>query len=375
MSTSTSRDPVRVALVGFGLGGESFHAPFIASTRGMRLDAIVTRDAERRERAAREYPGARLLDGIEDVVAQADALDLVVVATPNRSHVPMARAALEAGLAAVVDKPLATSAAEARTLVALARERGRLLAPYQNRRWDSDFLTLRGLVADGALGDVMRFESRFERWRPEPRRGWKESADPGEGGGILLDLGTHLVDQAVTLLGPVTHVYAELERRRPGVVVEDDVFVALAHASGARSHLWVSAVAAQGGPRFRVLGTRGAWVKHGMDVQEAALRAGGRPRDRDWGREPEAQWGRLGTDDAATPTEAIAGDYGHFYRGVVQALRAGAPPPVDPEDAVRVLELLELARTSAAEARVMATHVTPAHGAAPSAPGAAGGHP
>ena len=355
MRIITSRDPVRVALVGYGLGGESFHAPFIASTRDMRLDAIVTRDAGRRARASREHPEARLLDDLDDVLAQADALDLVVVTTPNRAHAAMARAALEAGLAVVVDKPLATSAAEGRALLALARERGRLLTVYQNRRWDGDFMTLQRLVAEGALGDVLRFESRFERWRPEARAGWKESADPAEGGGILLDLGTHLVDQAVTLLGPVTHVYAELERRRPGVVVEDDVFLALAHATGARTHVWLSAMAAQGGPRFRVLGTRAAWVKHGMDVQEAVLTAGVRPRERtDWGREPEAQWGRLGTDEATTATETLAGDYGRFYRGVVEALRDGAPPPVDPADAVRVLELLELARRSAAERRVLA---------------------
>jgi scyllo-inositol 2-dehydrogenase (NADP+) len=356
MTNASSRDPVRVALVGYGLAGQSFHAPFIASTRGMRLDAIVTRDPERRAQASREHPGARLLDGIDDVLAEADALDLVVVATPNRAHVPMARAALEAGLAVVVDKPLAPTAAEARALVALARERGRLLTVFQNRRWDGDFLTLRRLVADGMLGDVLRFESRFERWRPEPRASWKENADPAEGGGILLDLGTHLVDQAVTLLGPVSHVYAELERRRPGVVVEDDAFVALTHASGARTHVWLSAMAAQGGPRFRVLGTRAAWVKHGMDVQEAALKEGGRPREReDWGREPQAQWGRLGTDEHTSATETMAGDYGRFYRGVVQALRDGAPPPVDPGDAVRVLELLECARTSATERRVVTT--------------------
>lgn len=354
-TTATPRDPVRVALVGYGLAGESFHAPFIASTRGMRLDAIVTRDPSRRARAAREHREARLLDSIDEVLEQADALDLVVVATPNRSHVPMARAALEAGLGVVVDKPLAPTAAEARALVRLAGERGRLLTVYQNRRWDSDFLTLRRLVAEGALGDVLRVESRFERWRPEPKAGWKENADPAEGGGILLDLGTHLVDQAVTLLGPVTGVYAELDLRRPGAAVEDDAFVALAHASGARTHVWLSAVAAQGGPRFRVLGSRGAWVKHGMDVQEAALKAGARPRGRDdWGREPEAQWGQLGTDEARTTTESLAGDYGRFYRGVVQALREGAPPPVDPADAVHVLELLELARTSAADRAVVA---------------------
>ena len=349
MSPDVSRDPVRVGLVGYGLAGESFHAPFIASTRGMRLDAIVTRDAERRARAAREHPRARLVDDVDALLADADALDLVVVASPNRTHVPVAQAALEAGLHVVVDKPVAPTATEARALVRQARERGRMLTVFQNRRWDGDFLTLRDLLAKGALGDVMRFETRFERWRPQPKAGWKEQADPAEGGGILLDLGTHLVDQACVLFGPVTHVYAELDRRRPGVAVEDDAFVALTHASGTHTHAWLSAVAAQGGPRFRVLGTQAAWVKHGLDVQEDALRAGQRPRDESWGREPEARWGRLGTDESSTPVETRAGDYRPFYRGVVQAVREGAPPPVDPTDAVRVLELLELARVAAQE--------------------------
>ena len=366
MSPDATRDPIRVALVGFGLAGESFHAPFIASTRGMRLDVIVTRDAERRARAAREHPGARIVATVEEALADAEALDLVVVATPNRLHVPVARAALDAGVAVVVDKPLATSATEARALVRHARERGRMLTVFQNRRWDGDFLTLRQLVASGALGQVMRFETRFERWRPEPKSGWKELADPAEGGGILLDLGTHLVDQAHVLLGPATHVYAEIDRRRPGVVVEDDVFLALTHASGARTHAWLSAVAAQGGPRFRALGTRAAWVKFGLDVQETALRAGERPRDDTWGTEPRASWGRVGTDDASSVVETLPGDYRRFYRAVVESLRQGAPPPVDPMDAVRVLGVLELARESARTGRVMAvaeSRESAAHGA------------
>ena len=354
MRSDVQRDPVRVALVGFGLAGESFHAPFIAATEGMRLDAIVTRDPERRARAAREHPRARLVESVDDVLADAGAYDLVVVATPNRLHVPVARAALDAGLAVVVDKPLAPTAAEARALVAHARERDRLLTVFQNRRWDGDFLTLRRLLADDAIGDVMRFESRFERWRPEVRHGWKELADPAEGGGILLDLGAHLVDQALVLFGPASHVYAELDRRRPGAEVEDDVFVAIHHASGTRSHVWLSAVAAQGGPRFRVLGSRGAWVKFGLDVQEAALRAGARPPADGWGVEPREGWGKLGTDDGTTAIETLPGDYGGFYRGVLRALREGGPAPVDPMESVRTLEVLELARASSDEARVLA---------------------
>jgi predicted dehydrogenase len=177
-----------------------------------------------------------------------------VVAAPNRAHVPLARTAIDLGKAVVVDKPLALTAAEGRALVDAARARGVLLTVFQNRRWDGDLLTVRRLLTEGALGDVYRFESRFERWRPTPKPGWRESGAPEEGGGVLVDLGSHLVDQAASCSGPVSQVYAELDRRRPGVQVDDDAFVALTHASGVRSHLWMSAVAAQLGPRLRVLG-------------------------------------------------------------------------------------------------------------------------
>jgi predicted dehydrogenase len=354
---STPSPPVRAALVGYGLGGAAFHAPFLASTPGIRLDAIVTRDAGRRATAERDHPGVRLVDDVDALLAARDALDLVVVATTNRAHVPVARAAIDAGLAVVVDKPIAPSAAEARALVEHARARGTPLTVYQNRRFDGDFRTLRDLLDRNALGAVARFESRFERWRPAPRGGWRESADPAEGGGLLLDLGAHLVDQAMVLFGAVTHVYAELHRRREGAAVEDDVFLALTHHQGVRSHLWLSAVAAQGGARFRVLGSRAAWVKHGLDVQEAALRSGVRPGGEGWGREPESAWGRLGTDDEWTLVPTRDGDYGAFYAAVARAIRDGAPLPVNAMDGVRTLEVLEAARESARTGRVVGLDV------------------
>ena len=184
------------------------------------------------------------------------ALDVVVVASPNRTHVPLAIEALDAGFHVVVDKPLAASAADAARVIATARARGRLLTVFQNRRWDGDFLTLRRLVHDGRLGRVFRFESHFDRWRPDVKPGWRMSDAPEEAGGLLFDLGSHLIDQALVLFGPATHVYAELDRRRPGVTVDDDSFVALRHASGVRSHLSMGALVAQLGPRFRVLGDR-----------------------------------------------------------------------------------------------------------------------
>ena len=339
---------IRVALIGYGLAGASFHAPTIAITPGLRLTTIVTSSPERRDCAAREHPAAHILRTPEELFAQSSRHDLIVIATPNSTHVRLALAALGTGHAVVVDKPFAPTAEEARRVVAEAHRRGLFLSVYHQRRWDSDTLTVRRLIADGLIGEVVRFESRFERWRPVPSRSWRERAGDDNAGGLLYDLGSHLVDQALHLFGPVSTVYAELDRRRPGAEVDDDVFVALTHASGVRSHLWASAVAAHPGPRVRVLGTRAAYVKRDADGQEAALIAGVRPDRPDWGVEPATSWGLLsvGGEVRALPSEP--GAYQSYYAGVVTSVRKAAPPPVDPEDAVTVLEIIAAAQRSAA---------------------------
>jgi len=346
--------PIRVALLGYGLAGAVFHAPLIAAVEGLELAAIVTRDDERRSLARREHPDAALLGSPEEIWERAGDLDLVVVAAANRAHVPLARSAIEAGLAVVVDKPLAASADEGRALVREASERRVMLTVFQNRRWDGDFLTLRELLEQDTLGEVARFESRFERWRPELSAGWRESGDPQDAGGLLYDLGSHLVDQALCLFGPAAQVYAELEIRRSGAQTDDDTFVALGHESGVRSHLWMSAVAAQPGPRFRVMGSSAAFVKYGFDVQEESLRAGRRPDGPLWGREPEERWGLLGAGDQLRRVPTVPGAYQRFYEGVVLALRENAPPPVDVEEVVAGLDVLDAARKSAHDQRVVA---------------------
>jgi predicted dehydrogenase len=343
----------RVALIGYGLAGAVFHAPLIAAVDSLELAAIVTQDPERRARARRDFSAAELWGSPDQVWERADDLDLVVVAAPNRAHVPLARAAIEAGLAVVVDKPLAANAAEGGELVREARERGVMLTVFQNRRWDGDFLTCRRLLADEAVGRVLRFESRFERWRPELSGGWRELATPEEAGGLLFDLGSHLVDQAHVLFGRARLVYAELDARRPGAQVDDDAFVALAHDAGVRSHLWMSAVSAQFGPRLRVLGDRAAYVKYGLDVQEESLHQGLKPGGPGWGEEPEERWGLLGVGENIRRVPTEPGAYPCFYEGVAAALRAGAPPPVDAAEAVAALEVLDAARVSAREARVV----------------------
>lgn len=346
---------LRVGLIGYGLAGAAFHAPFLAADPAFELAAIVTRDPGRRAAAAAAHPDAALLDEPPALFDGAVAVDLVVVATPNRSHVALATAAIDAGIPVVVDKPLAPDARAAAALVAHASARGVPLGVFQNRRWDGDLLTLRELLDAGELGRVLRFESRFERFRPvlDPAA-WRESGDPEDGGGVLLDLGPHLADQAVLLFGPVTHVYAEVRRVRDGARADDEAFVALTHAGGVRSHLWMSAVAADMGPRLRVLGDRAAYVKHGLDVQERRLRDGRRPDEPGFGEEPREAWGVLRAGEQALPVPTRPGDYAAFYRGMAATLLHGAPPPVDPADAVRVLGLLDAARRAAAEGAVVA---------------------
>jgi scyllo-inositol 2-dehydrogenase (NADP+) len=269
----------------------------------------------------------------------------VAISTPADTHSALTDAALDLGLAVVCDKPFALDAAAARASVERAERLGLPLAPYQNRRWDSDFLTVRSLVDRGELGTVTRFESRFERFRPEIKEGWREHGDPADAGGVLFDLGSHLIDQALQLFGPLESIYGELDARRPGAEVDDDAFVALEHMNGARSHLWMSAVAADLGPRMRVLGDRAAYVKRGLDVQEAALRAGGSPIDHGWGEEPEADWGVVGAGEEWAPERTEPGAYQRFYEGVERALREGTPPPVDPDEVVATLEVIDAVRS------------------------------
>jgi predicted dehydrogenase len=337
---------LRVALLGYGLAGSTFHAQLIAAVPVMTLATVVTGNPQRAERARSEHPGVEVEPNADAVWERAGEHDLVVIATPNETHRELALRAIELGLATVVDKPLAPSSEAAREIVEAADAAGVPLTVFHNRRWDSDQLTLRRLIAEGALGAVRRYESRFERWRPQVRGDAWETTAPSEGGGVLLDLGTHLVDQALALFGRVSHVYGEVDTRR-GTPADDDVFVALRHQSGVRSHLWASAVAGAPGPRLRVLGSEAAFVVEHLDGQEDALRAGLRPDDSgDWGAEPEPRWGRLMRGDDSEPVRAERGAWPRFYEQVALALRGDGPMPVDSRDAVQVLEVLERARQS-----------------------------
>ncbi|MDE3132523.1 MAG: Gfo/Idh/MocA family oxidoreductase [Acidobacteriota bacterium] len=354
-----------VAIIGYGLAGRVFHAPLISATDGLRVAAIVTSDPARRQQAQSDHPDAAILATADELWARADEFTAVVVATPNASHAPLATQAIDHGLAVVVDKPLALSAAEATQLIDHAEQKRTPLTVFQNRRWDSDQLTLAKLLQQGALGTVQRYESRFERWRPQPRAdAWRERIAPAQGGGLLLDLGSHLVDQALHRFGPVRSVYAEIANRR-GTAADDDVFLALTHGAGVISHLHASALTAAPGPRLRVLGSEAALLVRELDTQEDRLRAGQRPDTApDWGEEPEHARPRLIAGERSVPLKPERGAWQTFYARFREVLgghvHAGEVPagqaslPVDPRDAVECLRVLEAARRSATERRLIA---------------------
>jgi scyllo-inositol 2-dehydrogenase (NADP+) len=360
MADAGTGSPVRVGIIGYGLAGAVFHAPLVASTPGMVVAAISTNNPERHLRAQRDYPGAVVHPSAEALLADPSQLDLIVVASPNRTHAPLGIAAMSAGLPVVVDKPVASSVQAAEELLATAHRTGKLLTVFQNRRWDNDFLTVRRLIDSQSLGQVLRVESRFERFRPAPKENaWRESADPEDGGGLLFDLGPHLIDQVRLLFGQPTSVYAESDARRSGAAVDDDTFIALRFAGGEVAHLWASVIPRQPGPRFRIIGTGGVYEKLDLDPQEAALAGGGRPGDPGWGTEPRERWGRLFTSTGGLAVsglvETVPGSYETFYELLRRALRSGAPPPVDPADSLAVLKIIEAARESVRHGAVIRT--------------------
>ena len=349
--TGTEGDPraIRTAVVGYGLAGSVFHAPLLAANTSYSLDVIATSDAGRQAAASSRLPGVEVVRDGAAVLEQAVHLDLVVLATPPLTHYPLARAALEAGLDVVVDKPFAVTSVQGQELLDLARQLGRVLTVFHNRRWDGDFLTLRKLLAAQALGKVTRFESRFERWSPAIAKAWKARATAADGGGVLFDLGSHLIDQALQLFGPATVLHAELQARRSDERADDDVFLVLRHQSGVISHLAMNVLCAQQGPRFRVLGSIGGFTKKGVDPQEPYIVAGGSPLDGDYGVEAPEWAGLLGRDGHLDRLPTERGNYPEFYRLLAARILDGGaasslPLPVNPEDAVEVLKIIERAR-------------------------------
>ncbi len=339
-----SSSDIGIGLAGYGLAGRLFHAPYIDAVDGLRIRAISTSNPDRRAQATAEHPDADVVGSVDALLAHPD-VEVVVVATPNRLHAPIGTQALAAGRHVVVDKPMSMTVREAEALIASAERAGRILTVYQNRRWDGDFQTVRSLLRDGVLGAIDSLEARFERWSDVGGE-WRESAE--EAGGPHRDLGAHLIDQSLTLFGEVTRVFAQMDRRRPGSMVEDSVFVAMDHDNGVRSRLWTSLIAGRTGPRIRVRGLAGEYVKEDLDPQERQLLDGMRPADPGFGDEPADRHGQIyASDGSTTSVPTLRSDYRGYYEALRDAVRGAGALPVDPFDSLRGLRVIEAAERSA----------------------------
>jgi scyllo-inositol 2-dehydrogenase (NADP+) len=363
--------PIRTAIIGYGLAGRVFHCPFVHAVPGLELATIVVSNPERAAQAREHYAHPQIVPHLDTVLADP-AIDLIVVATPNETHYDIARAALLAGKHVVVDKPVTTSSAQARELITLAAEKGKVFAPFHNRRFDCDFLTIQQLHAQNTLGRITEVASSFDRFRPLVRPNtWKEV---GWSNGLLFDLGPHLVDQALALFGPPARITCRDTVIRDTTDIDDYMSITLEFdsilpaANETRTvfyHCHASMLAADPAPRFRVHGTLGSYTKQGLDPQEAALIRGDRPEEMGsptpWLPEPESAWGTLTlatktsepVELSHTPYPSLTGDYRLFYANVRDAITSAAPLIVPTEDAYRVLRLLELARDSSEQQRTL----------------------
>jgi predicted dehydrogenase len=322
---------MRVALLAYGFAGKTIHAPLIRSVEGLELVQVMSGNAAR---VNADLPGMRVTAAADEVFGDPE-VELVVIATPNSTHFDLARRALSAGKHVVIDKPFTVTCTEGRDLIAMAEERRLLLSVFHSRRWDGDFLTIRKLLPSGELGDVMLFESHYDRYRPVVQNRWREQAGPGSG--IWFDLGSHLVDQALQLFGRPDSVDRDLGIQREGGTAVDYFHVVL-HYGRMRAILHGSNLVAAETPRFQIHGTAASFVKYGMDTQEPALRRGELPGSAGWGEDP--RHGTLTTADGSRAVKTILGDYRRYYEAIRDAVRKGTPNPVTPEEALAVVEVL-----------------------------------
>jgi predicted dehydrogenase len=354
---------IGVAVVGYGLGGRVFHAPFVSAVPGLKLEVIVQR---RGDEAAKAYPDVRILRSFEEALADK-AVQLVVVSTPNETHFSLAKQTLEAGKHVVIDKPFAATSEQAKELVQLAQKKGLKVVPFHNRRWDGDFLTVKKLLEKNAVGRLVTFESHFDRFRPIQRPNtWKEAGD--DANGMLFDLGPHLVDQALALFGAPETITASVRKDREQTEIEDAFDITLSYTIGGRgllAHCRTSYLACDNAARFLLHGTTGSFRKYGLDPQEPALVGGAKvPRlgsGDNWLEEPESAWGVLTVaPEPADPGTLVKrevkterGDYRGFYANVRDAINGDAEQIVRAEDGYRVIKLLEMARVSSKEGRTL----------------------
>jgi scyllo-inositol 2-dehydrogenase (NADP+) len=343
------QEPIRVGVVGFGLAGKFFHTAVVSATPGLELTCVVERSGDT---AARLYPRTRVARSLEEMLSDV-GIQLIVIATPSYSHYELAMQCLREQRNVVVDKPFALTSEEAAELIRMARERKLLLAPYQNRRWDGDYQTVRRVIGSGELGRLVTYESHFDRFRPQPRRDvWRESG--GAGSGILFDLGPHLIDQALGLFGPPTSVFADVRIDRENGAADDAFDIRFEYMTGHRLTVFLRSTltACIPGPRFLLHGTRGSFAKWGLDPQEDQLKAGMGYDSPEMGVEPESAWGEVRSVEGGVRRIAtLRGDYRGFYENVRDTLEGKAELVVKPEQAWRTTRLIELVRESSGQGR------------------------
>lgn len=350
MPADENTNNIRVGLIGFGLSGQTFHAPMIVAVPSLELACVVERSGQL---AAQKYPQARAVRTVQELLAD-ETVRLCVVATPNDSHFEIARQCLNAGRAVLIDKPFTVTTEEARLLTHLAKKRGRLLTVYQSRRLDGDFKTVRKLLAEESLGRIVLFESHFDRFRPTLKNAWREKQGPGAG--MLYDLGPHLIDQALQLFGKPDSIAADIRCERDGGLV-DDAFDLRLDYPNMRAILRSTMIAYAHQTRFVINGTAGSFLKTGLDPQEEPLRRGVAPGGPTWGEDPEANWGTLYLAGDSAPggrkVQTERGDYREFYANVRDAMLGKAELVVKPEQATDVIRAIELALESSRERRTI----------------------
>jgi len=341
---------VGVGLVGYGLAGSILHAPLVGAEPRLRLVAVASR---RPDRVHQDLPAVRVVATPSQLLADP-GVELVVVAAPNTAHYDLAREALAAGRHVVVDKPFVIRSAEADKLIRLAGQQGLVLSVFHNRRWDDDFRTVEQVVRAGLLGRVASYAASYNRFLPDPARGWREQ--PGPGSGVLYDLGSHLIDQALHLFGPPATVMADVRAQRPAATADDYLHLVLGYGA-LRVILHAGSLVRATGPRFEVHGDRGSFVKHGIDGQEEALRFGRRPGDPGWGRDREDRYGTLTADVGGlrlvARVEPLPGSYEAYYAGIAGAILDGGPVPVPAEEAAATIRVIEAAMVSSSDGRVV----------------------
>lgn len=343
---------VNTGIAGYGNGGRLFNATILDSVDGFRVTKIMTSNETKIASAKEDFPEAKVVSKFTDLIKDP-SINLVVITTPNHSHLDLAKKALKAGKHVVVEKPFTATVEEADELIALASKNNLILSVNHNRRWDSDFLTVKKVVEGKKLGEIVDYESHFDRFRNEVANGWKE--DKGNAGsGILYDLGSHLIDQALTLFGPPKEIYADLRKQRKNAEVPDN-FEVLLYYPRMKATLKASSLVKIKGPTYSVHGAKGSFVKYGIDSQEEMLKSGLQPRGNwGWGQESQDIWGKLDVLEETETIESEVGDYRKFYENIHTAITTNAELEVKPEQAREVIRVIELAMKSSSEKRVVA---------------------